>query len=493
MVKKLRIIGIFCFIGLTNISLAQWVQTGNSMNGDSGDRFGYSVSLSADGSVVAAGGIFNKENGTEAGQVKIYYNSDGNWVQKGSNINGEAADDRSGYSVSLNYDGSVVAIGAPYNEGGGLYTGHVRVFEFSDGTWKQKGQDIDGNIGDQLGNAVSLNSDGTIVAIGGSANSTNGLNAGTVKIYKFLENSWTQTGDDINGDAASDLFGISVSISADGSIVAVGASQYNNNEKGGYVKIFKLIEGNWVQTGESITGDNAKDNFGLSVSLSSDGSIMAVGAPQTNSIDGTGYAKIFRYVDGSWAQMGSTLNGKATLDWFGYSVSINSGGNMVSVGSPMNEGDEQYTGSVTTYLFFEEEWSPLADPIKGENYSSNAGYSVSLSRDSSIVAFGEPWDNAGADRAGRMRVFSKSNSVGVFDSHSDIDVTIYPNPTSGRITVNGINIEKIEVINPEGKTIQKFKVVNDKINLNLSNLPKGVFFVKVTTDKGTNVKKIIIE
>lgn len=493
MMGKLKTMGIVCLFGLSGIASAQWEQIGNSMNGASEDRFGYSISLSSDGSVVAAGGIFNKENGSEAGQVKVYYNSNGTWVQKGSNINGEAEDDRSGYSVSINSDGTIVAIGAIYNEGGGMSAGQVRVFEFSDGNWKQKGNDIDGNISDKVGTSVSLNSDGTIVAIGASGNSANGNQSGTLRIYKFSENNWIQTGDDINGYATLDLFGISVSISADGSIVAGGASQYNSDESGGYARIFKLSEGNWVQMGNDLKGDSAKDNFGSSVSLSSDGSVIAIGAPQTNSNDGTGYAKIYKFSDGSWSQVGSTLNGEAALDWYGYSLSLNSNGNMVSIGAPMKDGDEQDAGSVTTYLLFENEWSQLYDPIIGENYSSNAGYSVSLSRDSLIVAFGEPWDNADLYRAGRIRVFGKSNSVGIFQSLSDITVSVYPNPTTGNVTIDGLNLKVIEVLNPKGRLIKQIKVVNDHTNLNVDNLPNGIYFIKVIADDGTAVKKIVIE
>ena len=66
-------------------------------------------------------------------------------TQKGQDIDGEAANDRSGTSVSLSSDGTMVAIGAPGNDGSGNDAGHVRVYSFNSGTmmWEQKGQDID--------------------------------------------------------------------------------------------------------------------------------------------------------------------------------------------------------------------------------------------------------------------------------------------------------------------------------------------------------------
>ena len=46
----------------------------------------------------------------------------------GSDIDGEAESDWSGLSVSLSSDGTIVAIGAPYNDGNGTDVGHVRVY-----------------------------------------------------------------------------------------------------------------------------------------------------------------------------------------------------------------------------------------------------------------------------------------------------------------------------------------------------------------------------
>ena len=50
-------------------------------------------------------------------------------VQIGADIDGEAADDQSGWSVSLSDDGTIVAVGAPYNDGNGTDAGHVRVYQ----------------------------------------------------------------------------------------------------------------------------------------------------------------------------------------------------------------------------------------------------------------------------------------------------------------------------------------------------------------------------
>jgi hypothetical protein len=131
----------------------------------------------------------------------------------------------SGISVSLSADGSRVAIGAPSgNDGNGTLSGHVRIYEYSGGSWIQLGSDIDGEAADdKSGASVSLSADGTKVAIGAGRNDGNGSNSGHVRIYEYSGGSWTQLGADIDGEAAQDQSGWSVSLSADGSTVAIGA------------------------------------------------------------------------------------------------------------------------------------------------------------------------------------------------------------------------------------------------------------------------------
>ena len=88
-------------------------------------------------------------------------------TQLGSDIDGEAAGDYSGTSVSMNSAGDRVAIGADYNDGTGEDAGHVRVYEYSNSSWTQLGSDIDGEAaGDFSGRSVSMNSAGDRVAIG---------------------------------------------------------------------------------------------------------------------------------------------------------------------------------------------------------------------------------------------------------------------------------------------------------------------------------------
>ena len=99
-----------------------------------------------------------------------------------TDIDGETQSDRSGVAVSLSADGSAVAIGAISNDGNGNGSGHVRVYGLNGGSWEQLGADIDGETANSdSGRAVSLSADGSNVAIGAPANSE----GGHVRVYKL--------------------------------------------------------------------------------------------------------------------------------------------------------------------------------------------------------------------------------------------------------------------------------------------------------------------
>ena len=145
----------------------------------------------------------------------------------------------------MSSDGTRVAIGARGNDGNGANAGHVRVYAESGGTWTQVGADIDGEatkagtVGDYSGSSVSMSSDGKRVAIGAHGNDGTTVvtgyydddSRGHVRVYAESGGTWTQLGADIGGEAAGDESGYSVSMSPDGTRVAIGAPGNDGNER----------------------------------------------------------------------------------------------------------------------------------------------------------------------------------------------------------------------------------------------------------------------
>ena len=264
-------------------------------------------------------------------------------MQRGSDIDGEAAGDTSGHSVSLSSDGSVVAIGAPYSNGNGEYSGHVRLYAWNGRDWEQRGSDIDGEAADNYsGISVSLSSDGSVVAIGADYNNDNGEVAGHVRLYAWDGRNWEQRGSDIDGEAAGDSSGYSVSLSSDGSVVAIGApGNDGNGGNAGHVRLYSWNgRGDWEQRGSDIDGEATGDGSGFSVSLSSDGSVVAIGTPfNDGNGGGAGHVRLYAWSDGNWLQRGSDIDGEAAGDGSGFSVSLSPEGHVVAIGALGNDAN----------------------------------------------------------------------------------------------------------------------------------------------------------
>jgi len=334
---------------------SSWSQLGSDINGEAeANLSGWSVALSSDGTCVAIGAPYNNDNGSESGQVRIYKWNGSSWSKLGSDIDGEAAGDASGYSVALSSDGTIVAIGAPNNHGNGSNSGQVRIYQWNGSSWSKRGSDIDGEAaGDRSGWSVALSSDGTILAIGAPYNAGNGINAGQVRIYQWNGSSWLKLGSDIDGEAAYDQSGNSVALSSDGTIVAIGAP-YNAGSgiDAGQVRIYKWNGSSWSQLGSDINGEaNGADyRSGWSVALSSDGTILAIGAPY-NAGNGifAGHVRLFKWNGSSWLQLGSDIDGETAGDQSGNSVALSSDGTIVASGAPYNSGNGSNSGQVRIY------------------------------------------------------------------------------------------------------------------------------------------------
>ena len=170
-----------------------------------------------------------------------------------------------------------------------------------------------------------MSSNGSRVVIGAQLNDATGSNAGKVRVFEFNSSTWVQIGNDLSGKAANDRFGYSVSLSSDGGRVAIGA--YLNDGGGtdaGHVRVFEYISSTWVQLGAEVDGEAAGDVSGY-VSLSWDGNRMAIGA-RSNSAGGTdaGHVRIFDYdfLSSSWVQMGVDINGDVVSGFSGQALSM---------------------------------------------------------------------------------------------------------------------------------------------------------------------------
>jgi hypothetical protein len=330
-------------------------------------------------------------------------------VQIGTDIDGKANYDESGGAIALSADGQYLAIGARLSNGNGIKSGHVRVFKRLNNSWVQLGNDIEGEAAyDEFGGAVAWSLDGQRLAIGSPLNDGNGFDSGHVRVFQFSGTSWVQLGVDIDGEAAYDESGGSVSLSSRGNRLAIGARLNDGTGfDAGHARVYQWSGVRWESLGGDIDGEAAYDESGVSVSISSNGNRLVIGADGNDGsgID-AGHARVYQWINAKWQKIGGDINGEKFGDYFGHSVALSSDGSRLAVGAPFNiNSNGTNAGHVRVYYWSGGIWRQLGSDIDGEAAYDESGGSVSVSADGNLLAIGAHRNDGSGLNAGHVRIY----------------------------------------------------------------------------------------
>ena len=402
---------------------------------------------------------------------------------KASNTN---IGDNFGISVSVSADGNTMAVGAQSEASNAtgingnqmnntvLHSGAVYVFVRSGSTWLQQAYVKASNTGSHnvFGRSVSLSADGNTLAVGADGESSNATGidgdqtdetapgAGAVYIFERSGTTWSQQSYiKASNSNDYDYFGFSVSLSADGNTLAVGAYGEDSNATGingtetnnsayqsGAVYVFERSGTTWSQQAYiKASNTGPEDYFGFRVSLSADGNTLAVGVfledsnatgingNQTdNSASAAGAVYIFVRSGAEWSQQAYIkASNTNALDYFGYSVSLSADGNTLVVGAYGEDsnatginGSETINGASSSgavYVFGRSgtTWAQNTY-IKASNTNSDDffGYAISLSADGRTLVVGAHFEDSNATGINQNQTnntASNSGAVYVFE------------------------------------------------------------------------------
>jgi hypothetical protein len=367
-----------------------WRQTAyvKASNADADDYFGHSVALSADGSILAVGAPWQDH----AGAVYVLARRGKTWRQtaflKGTNTD---PFDLFGHSVSLSADGSTLAVGALLEDSAATGVGGdpkdesapdagaAYVFERRGKTWRQAAYVKASNTGatDNFGHRVALSADGATLAVsailedssatgigGNQDDDATAESAGAVYVFARGDTTWCQQAYvKASNTGALHEFGSDLALSADGSTLAVGAFLESSAAIGvggdankddasapnaGAVYVLARSGTKWRhETYVKASNTGANDYFGVSVALSGDGSVLAVGASGEASvatgIDGNqkndaayvaGASYLFTRRGKTWGQEAYVkASNTGAGDFFGHSVALPYDGSILAVGA----------------------------------------------------------------------------------------------------------------------------------------------------------------
>jgi len=304
-----------------------------------GDRFGSSVSLSADGTRALVGAYRDDTlAGTDAGSARVFVRTGSSWAEEAVLLaTGGGATDEFGYSVALSADGSRAVIGARHDDvpSTGVDAGSVHVFLRAGASWTAEATLVatGAQAGDEFGYSVALAADGSRAVVGAYLDDTaGGADAGSSRVFLRTGTSWAEEATLLaSGGAAGDFFGFSVAISADASRALVGAFLDDTaaSANAGSARVFLRTGTTWTEEGTLLAAGAAVGaRLGASVSLSGDGSRAVVGASTF-----VGFARVFLRSGVSWTDEGTLRGTGATEDDFGTAVAFSADGSRALVGA----------------------------------------------------------------------------------------------------------------------------------------------------------------
>ncbi|MEM6686073.1 MAG: T9SS type A sorting domain-containing protein [Bacteroidota bacterium] len=466
---------------------SQWNQIGQNLLGDAaGDRFGVNVSISDDNAIIAVGAFDNDVNGTNAGQVKVFRYENGAWTQIGQSLYGDAAGDGFGRGVSVNSAGTILAVGA--NDGGGANgpeSGHVKIYENINNTWTQIGQTIEGAAnGDDFGFQISINDSGTIVAIGARFHDVIGFSDGEVRIFENVNNTWTQIGQDINGSASNDKLGSRVELSGDGSKVAISA--ITSNQSRGHVAIYENINNSWVKIGQNIDGEANGDISGQGLGFSNNGTIVAIGAANNDSNgSNSGHVRVFKFENGNWSQVGQELVGDSSGDNFGIDVALSDDGTILAVSAGGNGVFSTNTGYCKLYQLQNNSWVQVGATIPN-NQSGDLSNFIALNASGSRIIIGTPSSDANGSDAGIVRVFGNA-LLSVAESSFTSKIALYPNPVVHTSTIDlGKRYDTVmmQIVNSNGQQVTQHTYTRmQNLTVDTTTFAPGMYIIHLISNK----------
>jgi hypothetical protein len=384
------------------------IQSLVASDGDSDDRFGYSVSVSGDYMILGA--YLDEPNGSNSGSAYIFKNIDGTWTQyQKLTASDSAAEDRFGEAVAI--DGDYAVIGCFADDDNGSTSGSAYIFKNVNGTWTQyqKLTASDGNANDYFGYSVAIKGD--YVIIGAYQDGDNYGSAGSAYVFKNESGTWTQKSKLVASDNySSDCFGYSVGISENYAIVGSLFDDDNGTDSGS-AYIFYNNNDSWTQLQKITASDGAaSDRFGASVTISGD--YIAVGAYNDESSKGAVY--VFKNNSGTWSQETKiTASDGVAGDKFGASVFLNNDSLAVAANAKNSGAGEAYLYSHDT-----NGWTEAILNVSSTAGDSCGYDSKGISVDGNTVVIGGAYNNSSQ---GKAYVATILDGTDPNDSDSDDD------------------------------------------------------------------------
>ena len=398
-------------------------------DGEAGDSYGQSVSVSGDTSMVGDGR-----------SVWVFIDDGDGWSRQTRLTAGDGAP-RDGFGHSVSVSGNTAVVGAPWHRHDDTTTGAAYVFTREGATWRQQAELVASDAADHSSFGVSVAAQGDTAIIGAAGDDHQGDSSGSAYVFTRTGDAWSERAKLTSDNAAPHArFGISVSLSGD--VLVVGApGDHAAGRFSGAAYVFASNGDVWMQQAILLADDaSGSDRFGESVAVSGDTAV--VGAP--NDRDDTpsrssGSSYVFQFDGATWGQQAKLIGSDTSwYDNLGSSVAVM--GDTALIGAAyVFEDDERWGVAESWVHVFTRSGSRWAEQAKLVMPDTPA-FGISVSSSGDKVAIGSRTlvrppeaDDYGPD-AGTAFVFDlDADDDGLTDHVAPVYSSVLPIHRSGRV------------------------------------------------------------
>ncbi len=397
-----------------------WVTATQTAKLDASDvtsfkQFGSSVAISGNQIIV---GAFNDVVSGMCGSAYIFEKPVSGWVNttQTCKIIGSDIADGDKFGVSVGFSGDYAMVGSYYNDSLGSNAGSAYIFEKPISGWTDTTENIEifanteiSNIYDEFGNAIDISGDYAVVG----SHLYQG-NKGRADVYHFNGTAWDKIAVLSPSDGAiNDEFGISVSI--DNDVIVIGSKNADGIDVNtGAAYLFEKPATGWVSMTETAKLTSSEgiinDAFGTAVDV--DGDVVVVTSPQdAESGIASGTAFIFIKPSTGWVHMTQIAklkpNDGAAYDNFGNAVALND--SILVVGAMGN--DETFSDQGSAYIFIRPTtgWTNMYQTAKivASDGAASDNFCTSISINGDMIAIGAPYSDIPTINCGSVYLYQR--------------------------------------------------------------------------------------
>ncbi len=301
---------------------------------------------------------------------------------------------------------NTVIVGARYDDDNGINSGSVYIYKRDGQAWNEQTKLIasDGVSGDRFGDFVALDRDTALIGSPGDPYELN--SAGAAYVFHYARGTWTEQAKLVASDGElGDEFG---QVAIDGNTAVISAqSDDDNGFDSGSVYVFKRSRGTWTEQAKLLASDGAPgDQFGR---IAIDDKTIVVGATNVDygevGLD-AGSAYIFALQGDTWTEQAKlTASDAAAGDSFGSTVAIN--GDTVVIGAIGDDQNGNNSGAAYVFTRSNGVWTEQAK-LTASDAAANDGFGR-VAINGKVILISAPRNADKGSRTSTAYVFAQTN------------------------------------------------------------------------------------